>query len=257
MDLNGDSTPDLDGTNVYFIGHSLGAIDGGTFAAIANADSATALKGVDLIAGGGGIVRLLDNSPAFAPRILGGLSAAAGLTTGDADLETYFNVLQATVDAGDPINFVNDWKNNAKPMLLTEFLGDQVVPNYPNSVSDPSTLPCWSSATQPSDLCGYSLNGIPERSAPLSGTEPLITNSGAQTMTSNAIFTASQPVWAVRLIKGSHTTPVLPQGDPGSQQLANETDAFKEIVGEAAMMIGANGAGTGVVSPSTGAVKTQ
>ena len=228
MDLNGDNTPDLDGNNVYFIGHSLGAIDGGVFAAVANANPATELKGVDLIAPGGGIVRLLDNSPTFAPTILAGL-AGAGLTTGDPDLETYFDVYQAAVDAGDPINFVNDWKNNQKPMLLTEFLGDQVIPNLPYPDAN-------------------ALDGIPERAAPLSGTEPLLTNSGSANLITSAAFSSSQPVWSVRFTKGTHGTPVVPLN-------ADQQEAFAELVAEAAGIIYTDGAATSVQDSNT--VKTQ
>lgn len=228
MDLNGDSTPDLDGNNVYFIGHSLGAIDGGVFAAIANANSATELKGVDLIAPGGGIVRLLDNSPAFAPTILAGL-AGAGLSTGDPDLETYFNIYQAAVDAGDPINYVNDWKANQKPMLLTEFLGDQVIPNLPYPDAN-------------------ALDGIPERAAPLSGTEPLLTNSASTNLITSAAFSSTQPVWSVRFTKGTHGTPVVPLN-------ADQQEAFAELVAEAAGLIYTDGAATSVQDSNT--VKTQ
>ena len=258
MDLNGDGYPDLSASNVYFVGHSLGAIDGGVFAAIANSkdingnyNTATELKGVDLLAPGGGIVRLLDNSPSFANAILTGL-AGAGLSTGDVNLETFFNVDQAAVDAGDPINFVNDWKNNQKPMLLTEFIGDQVIPNLPYGVKDPSKLGCYLSSQTSSSLCGYSLGGIAERGAPLSGTEALLTNSGASTIDSTNSLTAtfsSTPVWDVRLTKGTHGTPVM---YTDSSQAA----AFGEIASEIASMI-ATGGSNAIATSTSGAVKSQ
>lgn len=259
MDLNGDGYPDLNASDVYFVGHSLGAIDGGVFAAIANSkdingnyNTATELQGVDLLAPGGGIVRLLDNSPSFANAILTGL-AGAGLSTGDVNLETFFNVDQAAVDAGDPINFVNDWKNNQKPMLLTEFIGDQTIPNLPYGVKDPSTLGCYLSGQTSSSLCGYSLDGIAERGAPLSGTEALLTNSGASNIDSTnsltATFSSSAPVWDVRLTKGTHGTPVMYTD-------TNQALAFGEIVNEITSMIATGGANVTATSSST-AVKSQ
>ena len=236
MDLDASGTTDLSPTDVYFVGHSLGAIDGGVFSAVASGAKTNtgtplsydhSLKGTDLLAPGGGIVRLLENSPAFAPTILGGLSAAAGLSLGDQDLETFFNVLQATIDTADPINFADDWQSNGSPVLLTEFLGDQVIPNLPYPLEN-------------------TLSKVKEQMAPLSGTEPLLTWSSSSNLTTSADFSAN-PVWAVRYTKGTHSTPVVPLTD-------DEKEAFAELTAEAVTMILMNGTATQVYDSNT--VKT-
>ncbi|EMP56986.1 hypothetical protein MSNKSG1_02966 [Marinobacter santoriniensis NKSG1] len=122
----------------YFVGHSLGTITGIPYLAAVNANQTAALDATatdnditaaSLLTPGGGITRLLENSPTFAPTILLGLQNAAGLEQGDANLETYFNVLQGALDTADPINFVDNLSVDGTPILLSEIVGDQVIPN--------------------------------------------------------------------------------------------------------------------------------
>ena len=140
----------LAGKTVYFVGHSLGTITGVPFLASVNADkfstvfldtkvggvsqgptssASNDIKAASLLTPGGGITRLLENSPSFAPRILLGLQQSAGLQQGDADLETYFNIFQTTVDTADPINFVDNLSASSDKILLSEVVGDTVIPN--------------------------------------------------------------------------------------------------------------------------------
>ncbi len=128
-----------DATPVYFVGHSLGTITGTPFVAAVNANQSAALaptataandiNAASMLTPGGGVTRLLENSPTFAPRILLGLQQAAGLEQGDANLETYFNVFQAAFDTADPINFVDNLGDLGTPVLLSEVEGDTVIPN--------------------------------------------------------------------------------------------------------------------------------
>ncbi|MDX1801037.1 MAG: hypothetical protein R3303_08930, partial [Marinobacter sp.] len=140
----------LAGKPVYFVGHSLGTITGVPFLASVNADkfstvfldtkvggvsqgptmsASNDIKAASLLTPGGGITRLLENSPSFAPRILLGLQQSAGLQQGDADLETYFNIFQTAVDTADPINFVDNLSASSSKILLSEVVGDTVIPN--------------------------------------------------------------------------------------------------------------------------------
>ncbi|MDX1635498.1 MAG: Ig-like domain-containing protein, partial [Marinobacter sp.] len=128
----------VDSTPVYFVGHSLGTITGTPYIAAVNANQTSALdstvaandiNAASMLTPGGGIVRLLENSPSFAPRILLGLQQAAGLEQGDANLETYFNVFQAALDSADPINFVGNLNTIGTSVLLSEVQGDTVIPN--------------------------------------------------------------------------------------------------------------------------------
>lgn len=136
----------LAGKPVYFVGHSLGTITGTPFLASVNANQLPLtwydgtsgnpipstfndIKAASLLTPGGGITRLLENSPSFAPRILLGLQQAAGLKQGDANLETYFNIFQTAVDTADPINFVDNLSASSDKILLSEVVGDTVIPN--------------------------------------------------------------------------------------------------------------------------------
>lgn len=125
-------------TPVYFVGHSLGTITGTPFVAAVNANQSATLNpgaltndinAASMLTPGGGVTRLLENSPSFAPRILLGLQQAAGLEQGDANLETYFNIFQATIDTADPINFVDNLGDLGTAVLLSEVEGDTVIPN--------------------------------------------------------------------------------------------------------------------------------
>src|SRR5690554_3431425 len=141
-------TPD---TPVLFVGHSLGTITGTPFVAAVNADQLPAtvsgasgtipssfnnIAGAAMLTPGGGVVRMLENSSTFALRILPGLQQAAGLAQGDANLETYFNVFQATIDTADPINFADNIANLTTPLdlALVEVLDDAVIPNSADSI---------------------------------------------------------------------------------------------------------------------------
>src|SRR5690554_6384449 len=146
MDVDADSTngPDLNKDKVYFIGHSLGAIIGTTFVAVNNDPDVQAfngnlpkIQGAILGNGGGGVVKLLENSPSIGgAKILPGLQAAAGLEQGSADIEKFFGVMQAMVDSADPINFAGAEHMKTLPILSYEAVGgvgdakpDLVVPS--------------------------------------------------------------------------------------------------------------------------------
>lgn len=183
VDLNGDGKPDLDTGHIRFVGHSLGAITGGTFLAIdKNVTSAT------LGMGGGGIAKLLDGSAAFGPRIAAGL-AAAGLVKGTPDYESYLAAAQTVIDSGDPINYAVATAS-LHPIHLIEVVGsadslsDQVIPN---SVEN----------------------------APLAGTEPFAKVMGLKS--------ASRTVWddqgvraIVRFNQGNHSSLLSPAASVGA-----------------------------------------
>src|SRR5690554_7046384 len=138
MDIDGDGvTGDLDSNKVYFIGHSLGGIIGTTFVAVNNDPEVQAFNGnlpkiqaAILGNAGGGVVKLLENSPSIGgAKILPGLQAAAGLEQGSADIEKFFGVMQAMVDSADPINFASSEGLQNTPVLMYTAVGDLVVPN--------------------------------------------------------------------------------------------------------------------------------
>src|SRR5690606_11351018 len=165
------------------------------------------------------IVRVLENSPTFVQLILGGLAAAAGLQQGDADLETFFYVFHATINAFDPIHFTDQLKSTNFMLLLTEVIGDEVIPN--------SAYPDAHGNAQP---------------APLAGTEPLAKALGAQDIT-EAGFHPLPGI--VRFTAGTRSTPVLPT--TGTDE---EADAFAEMVGQTGSIVGSGGNNVAVTDTS-------
>lgn len=167
-------------SDIYFVGHSLGTITGTPFVAAVNANQTSAVNpaasandvtAASMLTPGGGIVRLLENSPTFAPRILLGLQQSAGLAQGDANLETYFNVFQATVDTADPVNFVDNLSDQGSVVLFSEVENDTVIPNAADE--DVWGIPALNATLTPSQT-GLPINvTVDSFSAPLAGTNPL------------------------------------------------------------------------------------
>ncbi len=145
VSVDGDATPDLDGGNINFVGHSFGAMAGISFLAVEPLVSNAVLS-----VPGGGIVNLLLGSEAFGDRIRAGL-AGAGLEPGSPGFQAYTVAAQTILDSSDPINWAAA-AAAANSILLHEVIGDGVIPN-----------------------------SVP--GAPLSGTEPLIAAMGLTTIT--------------------------------------------------------------------------
>lgn len=137
MDVDANGEADFDRSKVYFIGHSLGSIIGTTFVAVNNHpdvqfynSNLPEIKAAILGNGGGGVVKLLENSPGIgAAKILPGLKAAAGLEQGSDSMEKFFGIMQAMVDSVDPINFASAPHMQSLPILSYTAVGDVVVPN--------------------------------------------------------------------------------------------------------------------------------
>lgn len=155
LDLDRDGTPDIDTSQLRFVGHSLGGIVGGSFLGVD-----TSVGAATLAMPGGGIAKLLDASKSFGPRISAGL-AASGVIEGTDTYETFLRFAQTLVDSADPINFAASARAN-HPLHLIEVQGDTVVPNNANAGA--------ASASQDAvTITGY-----------LSGTDPLIATLGLE-----------------------------------------------------------------------------
>lgn len=113
---------DIDPSRKVFIGHSLGAIVGTTFLAFDDSVSTATLA-----VGGGGLPRILANSPAFGPRIAAGL-ASAGVDINSADGNSFLNAAQTVVDSVDPINHAAAAGMNTT-VHMVQINGDSVVIN--------------------------------------------------------------------------------------------------------------------------------
>jgi hypothetical protein len=180
LDLTGQGGGSLSGLPVYLVGHSLGTITGTAFTASVNANQIGApfadptfndITAVSLLTPGAGVVRMLENSPAFAPSIIAGLGAQ-GVEQNSANYSTFLNVLQAAIDSADPINFVDELQAAGTDAYFAVVQGDLVIPNAADSEVwglDPL------SGTLPGELNGQEVlvdvNSFP---APLAGSYPLV-----------------------------------------------------------------------------------
>jgi len=237
MDDNGEA--DFDYSQVYFVGHSLGTVVGAPFVSAVNQNQidfgpGTAKTGDDLVAAnlltpGAGVVRMLENSPAFAPSILEGLMGAAGLTQGDEELETFFNTFQAAFDTVDPMNFADNLKAQATPLLLSTVVGDATIPNnaYPEGSGE----------------------ALPD---PLAGTDPFARLLMAGQTPNEAGLVPVDTVVNSRFLGATHGTPVVPLPDEDQGVTAGSAAAaFAEMVGQAAALIQTGGGQTAVTNPAT------
>ncbi len=256
IDLDDDGTAnDLDPANVYFIGHSLGAINGLPFVAINNspqvqAGAFTSQPKVKAAAGlmtGGGIPRILANSQSFAPSVLGGLAAASdSLTQGNSGLEAYLGVLQGVLDSADLMNFAASLSdaNASTGILLTEVIGDGTVENpadqtIPNAADlSLGTAPLNTTVS----TTGLVINGFP---APLAGTEPLIAQFGAIPTATADDSDGDAAVIVTRFTEGSHGTPAS----------VDNFAVFSEIVTEIVAFFAGDGRVSGSIVRNTAVVE--
>ena len=99
MDIDGDTTPDLDASNIAYAGQSGGSIVGTPFVAVEPLVNRAFFSMIS-----GGIPRTLVNSPTFGPAIRAGLQAA-GLVPGTAQYESFLTIAQTVMDPADAINW--------------------------------------------------------------------------------------------------------------------------------------------------------
>ncbi len=123
-----DGKGDLSSTNIYFVGHSLGAIIGGVFMAM----SPDVNVGV-LNAGGALAAKLLGNSLAFTPFLMQTIADTLGMDLTSSDFSKFwYDFIQSAqwlVDKGDPGNYARMWKEKGKKVLMVGSRFDPVVPD--------------------------------------------------------------------------------------------------------------------------------
>ena len=168
---------DFDATQIYFLGHSLGAIVGTTFLALE-----PNVKDAVLAMPAGGIAKVLDGSASFGPEIAAGL-ATNGVAKGTADYESFMIAAQTVLDTTDPVNFANGTMGQTdggagaitgRGLLMFEVVGDGVSPSdlvIPNAVPDSNDT----TGTVASPLAGTTplarLMGLTQVTADTSGTD--------------------------------------------------------------------------------------
>jgi len=179
MDYDGGGA-DFDTANIYFIGHSLGAMVGTPFLALE-----PGVKDAVLGMPGSGIAKLLDGSASFGPVISAGL-ADSGVIKGSADYESFMGAAQTLMDSGDPANYASG-AASGRGLLLFEVIGDGGS-NLPDQVIPINVLADAPAGTIP---------------APLSGTDPLAALLGL-TRYSSTNNAGSDQLAQIRFTAGDH-----------------------------------------------------
>lgn len=175
----------FDGSDVSFVGQSLGGIIGTGFVSM----EPTVGVGVISVAGGG-IAQLLNGSATFGPVIRAGLEQV-GVMPGTPQFAQFLGAAQTVIDSADPINIAAFSAGNA--FLLHEVVGGDTlsggVVNLPDQVV-------------PNAVTG----------APLSGTEPLIRVLGLDSITQAGVYTNEGEAVraAVRFTQGEHGSLLSP-----------------------------------------------
>ncbi|MDE0854061.1 MAG: alpha/beta fold hydrolase [Nevskia sp.] len=239
LDLNGDGVADTDPNRIYYFGHSLGGIVGGTLLGV-NPN----IRAAVLANPGGGVAKLLDASKSFGPIISAGLGAA-GQPEGTDNFpnapayETFLRFAQTLVDSGDPINFAAA-ASSGHAIDMIEVIGDLVVPNAALTTC-PVQLPAGISSTaQLISACpGTATQDVTIASGYLSGTNPLVQAQGLGSIGPLTVPVASpvtklgaQLEYVVQFGPGangtvSHSTVLDPTKDPlVTQEMQSEAAQF-------------------------------
>ncbi len=199
MDINGDGVSDLDGSNINFVGLSLGGMVGTPFLAVEE----TVNNGV-LSAPGGGIASLLSGSETFGPIIRAGLEQA-GVEPFSPDYFQFLLAAQTVIESADPIN----WGAQAtltNSVIVQQIAGDTVVPNFVEG-------------------------------APLSGTEPLMAVMGLDPIVETTTDPMGIR-GAIRMLEGSHGSLLDPSASqPATAELQGQA-ASMVASGGAQVVIG-------------------
>jgi len=127
------ASPDFNGSNISFVGHSLGTIAAIPFLSEAN------LTDVTLAMPGAGIAELFSNSKRYGPVVRKLLKAKAGIEPDSAEYKSFLLATQTMIDDADPINYALAAGKKQKLHTLTfEVVGSDVNPSdlvIPNSVA--------------------------------------------------------------------------------------------------------------------------
>jgi pimeloyl-ACP methyl ester carboxylesterase len=256
MDIDTGGDGDLDVTNLYFVGHSLGAITGLPMVAVNNSivnNPAIATKEINLFKAavlanpGGQLPKLLENSAAFSAQILPGLAAGAGLTQGMANLEKFFAVLQAPLDSVDPVNFTDLFKSTNTPVLMFEMVGGGLIDAIDSNLDDQegkvTGLPdiLLGAGGYPADTvvpnnANPPLNDVATGLSYLAGTDPLIKQLNLTTVEGPIAPSTDNLMLVSKLKEGTH----------GTISSADAVTVFAEMIGQTASFFLFDGKGLNV-----------
>jgi len=261
----------FDTNKVYVAGHSLGAILATTLTTVVNDQNVQALNGkaagkalpkiqaVLLANPGASLPKMLENSPGFAPTILGGLDLAQD----SSDLQKYEAILQAALDSVDPIGFAEELAAQDTPVLLYNAVGGGDCTDYGNGKTSCDRLPTGIAAAfqgkYPADhvvpnfdyfadadknpfarimpVLDYKLEGVKTQVkevssayAPLAGTNPLSKLAGLTPW--DGVKSTEVNKTEIRFDKASHSTFAA----------ADDADTFKTMMTQMITFFTTNGA---------------
>ncbi|MDA3922046.1 MAG: hypothetical protein PF501_15410 [Salinisphaera sp.] len=219
--LGGGANIQLNGKAPQYFGHSLGAIVGSTLMGVT--DSRT-FDAATLANPGGGIIRLLDGSAAFGPVISQGL-AAAGISEGSQNYQTFLRLAQTIVDGADPINYAKA-ASQQHALHMIEVVGggnggmnppDLVVPNAVPANIGPNFMASVNGSCPQTSPYTPTLDAVCV-GGPLSGTDPLATAMGLNRVSASIPYQAkAQPADSViRFDTGAHGTVLDPTSGTAS-----------------------------------------
>lgn len=255
LNIDGVAGNDLNLNKVYVVGVSLGGMIGSVFAAtngqaraaeasLGFASNLNPLQGAVLSVAGGQITKVLENSQAFSPQILGGL-AAGGVNIGTENFERFMYAFQSIVDPADPVSFAAPLAASNLPLILQEIVGGADL----SGVGDTSTYVADkvvpNSATPPLNAAGYI--------APLAGTDPFATLLGATTRAAGAHDATTGTPLLIRLTAGHHGSLLRPS-ETGAAAKTGENITTAEmhtqvvsfiLTGGTGVMVGAGASGAG------------
>jgi hypothetical protein len=132
----------IDPTKIYFAGQSLGSIQG-----VADVAANPRISAAVFNVGGGTVVDVFTNSPAFVATT-NALLAGLGIVPGTAKYLQFLTVAKTVLDPAEPVNFAGHLQSNTLPNLLgagnqipkavlaQAAFCDQVVPNPFNFILD-------------------------------------------------------------------------------------------------------------------------
>ena len=239
----------FDLSEVYVVGHSLGAIVATTFSSVNNNPLVQAgnsnlnqIKGVILANGGANLTKLLENSPGFGPSIVGALGGS-GIEQGSDSFESFMFVFQSMIDGTDPAGSGLELATTSTPVLQFNMVGGNPLPEDSSEISLPDALKAFGTflpdhtvpnfdyfadaGTNPYVAAAPKLGlpaGIDTAYAPLAGTSGLSEVLGTSEIVNQNNSTAvSNPLRVeTRFASGTHSTFAN----------ADEEDTFKEMVAQ-------------------------
>ncbi|VAW67786.1 hypothetical protein MNBD_GAMMA08-2704 [hydrothermal vent metagenome] len=200
--INGADT--MNANQIYFLGHSLGAMVGTTFVALE-----PSVKASVFASGGASLAKILDGSATFGPTIAAGL-AANGVNKGTVDYEAFIVAAQTLVDSADPVNYATT-AATGRGILFFEIVGSDGSPSdlvVPNTVPDANDT----SGTTP---------------APLAGTEPQLALMGLTQV--NTSQTGTDLKLVTKFVSGEHSS-LLDNGPDPAVTAEMQAEAAKFLV---------------------------